>query len=197
MKRLLMSIVACVAVCAASMAQSIYEKAEAAFENKQYEEAIALYRLCAEEGDSEALNKMGGMYVMGLGVEANPQKAFELFTEAAEKGNLKALCNLGLLYEDGNGVQKDILKAIECYTEAAKLGETEAMKRLGVIYLFGTDGIAQDTDKAIEWFVKATEQGDYESYYALGLIYENRIYHRNDLLGKRCDCLRPTHKCYL
>ena len=66
MKRLLMSIVVCVAVCAASMAQSTYEKAEAAFENKLYGESFELYRMCAEEGDSEALNKMGGMYVMGL-----------------------------------------------------------------------------------------------------------------------------------
>ena len=56
-----MSIVACVAVCTASMAQSTYERAEAAFDNKQYEEAIALYRLCAEEGNGDALNKMGGM----------------------------------------------------------------------------------------------------------------------------------------
>ena len=69
MKRLLLTIIACLAFVGAAMAQSALERADSLYDSGNYEEAFKLYRQCAENGDSIAYNRLGFMYESGEGVK--------------------------------------------------------------------------------------------------------------------------------
>jgi len=52
---------------------------------KNYQEAIKLYLLSAEQNNSEAQNNIGYMYKNGLGVEINYQEAMKWFLLSSEQ----------------------------------------------------------------------------------------------------------------
>ena len=58
---------------------------------KDYPAAITLYLQLVEHRNDDALYELGDMYLKGLGVEVNLQKAFDYFTKAAKLGNRAAL----------------------------------------------------------------------------------------------------------
>jgi len=98
---------------------------------KNYEEAVRLYRLSADQGNALGQNNLGYMYRHGfiyrhgLGVEKDlneedlNEEAVRLYRLSAEQGNLFALNNLGWMYEDGLGVEKDYKEAIRLYRLSA------------------------------------------------------------------------------
>ena len=86
-----------------------------------------LYRL-AQQGNTEALTRLGKCYKEGDGVEVNPEAAAECFTAAAEGGNPEGQYQLGLCYEEGFGVSYSRGTARKWFNEAA-LGFYEAASR--------------------------------------------------------------------
>lgn len=70
--------------------------------NKDYDSAIKWYRVGAERGKSQALNKLGEYYEVGHGVEKNASTAYSWFVKAAEKGDISARRKLAPVYYSGN-----------------------------------------------------------------------------------------------
>ena len=93
-------------------------------------DALRSFRQAAEEGHSDAMNKVGIMYAMGQGVEADAATAMGWFRQAAEKGNIYAMGNIGELYAKGDGVAKDCDAAREWLTKAAAGGLASAQQYL-------------------------------------------------------------------
>ena len=58
---------------------------------KAYPAAMELYLQLAARRNDDALYELGDMYLKGLGVEVDLQKAFDYFTKAAKHGNCAAL----------------------------------------------------------------------------------------------------------
>ena len=56
---------------------------------------------------AEADLNLGFIYYYGLGVPANPEKAYEYFITASKKDLPQAHYHLGLIYRDGKGVEKN------------------------------------------------------------------------------------------
>jgi uncharacterized protein len=73
----------------------MYEKGDGV--TKDFKEAVKLYQLAAEKGDSDAQYKLGLMYSNGEGVSKNYKEAAKLFQLALEKGNLLAQGELDAL----------------------------------------------------------------------------------------------------
>jgi TPR repeat protein len=79
----------------------------------------------AQQGDPEAMVKVGEIYEKGLGGMADPKLAAEWYLKAAEKGNSQAQINLGYLYEKGLGVKQDKATALNWYRKASGLAGSD------------------------------------------------------------------------
>ena len=83
-----------------------------------------------KQGDTDAMRRLGYMYLEGTGVSQDLRKAKELFEEASNLGNANAMCFLGDMYENGDGCVQDYAKAKEFYEQAAKKGNKNAIEKL-------------------------------------------------------------------
>ena len=91
----------------------------------------ALYS--ANQGNVDAMAKVGEYYIEGIGVVKNYEEAVKWLTIASEYGNPYAQWRLGFLYEYGGGVEKDEDKAFQLYMSSAQQGVPEGQYRVGKI----------------------------------------------------------------
>ena len=80
---------------------------------QDYEKAFGYFKLAAEQGHLESINRLAICYDNGRGVEQDQVKAVELYTQAAEQGYAKAQYNLGLSCYSGEGIEQSYEKAYE------------------------------------------------------------------------------------
>ena len=75
-----------------------FEDALAAYERREYGNAVQLMDPLAEQGSAEAQNGMGALYYHGYGVPQDFKEAIKWYRSAAAQGNLDAQLNLGSMY---------------------------------------------------------------------------------------------------
>ena len=146
--------------------------AQVAFEAEDYDEALALWTLDADQGDVNAHLQIGMMYEKGLGVIEDLALAAQHFQFAAELGDPAAQMRLGVMYETGLGVGRDARVAANWLTLAAEQGLLEAQTRLANLYGAGPLAIRRP-DLALQWYEAAAEQGDLKSQVSAGLIHNS------------------------
>jgi TPR repeat protein len=96
-----------------------------------YGEAVRWLRPLADEGDTQALRRLGTIFARGLGFEPDYARAVPLLREAARRGSSEAQYELGLIYENGPGF-RDPLEARRWYAKAARGGFRLANVKLGI-----------------------------------------------------------------
>jgi tetratricopeptide (TPR) repeat protein len=106
------------------------EEGKTKLAQKNYREALTLFRRSVDRGSVIAENNIGYMYELGLGVARDPQTAARHYYTSARAGFALAQFNLARLYEQGNGVKKDRKLAVSYYRMAAEQGLPEATERL-------------------------------------------------------------------
>src|SRR5439155_14303600 len=116
---------------AASIAADALSKGKAAFDRKDYVEAMRWDRQAADQGNTTAQTYVGYLYENGLGVAQDYGEALRWYRMAANQGNIDAEYNLALLYADGRGVPRDLGQARQWMQKAADAGDPEAKKWLG------------------------------------------------------------------
>ena len=131
-------------------------------------------RQAAEQGNTEAQNKLGCFYVFGSGVPVDRKEAVKWFRKAADRGLADAQFNLGCCCEYGRGIKKDEAKAVELYQKAAKQGYAPAQFHFALCLSQGI-GTLPDKYDAVEWFRKAAEQGHANAQVNLALCYEKGL----------------------
>lgn len=94
------------------------------------EQAVALFRLAADQGLRDAQYALGLAYTTGKVLSRDYGKACQLFRLAAEQGYPSAQYNLAVLTESGEGVEKSTDEAIAWYRKAATQGHELARQRL-------------------------------------------------------------------
>lgn len=82
-----------------------------AYEGKDYATALKEWLPLAEAGDAASQFNLGLMYLDGVGVPQNDEKAVLWFRRSADQGYAKAQGNLGALYAVGRGVRRDYVGA--------------------------------------------------------------------------------------
>ncbi len=70
------------------------------------------------------------MYLKGVGVNEDPQKAFKLISNVAQQGNSDAQFTLGLMYYHGEGVGKDKKAATFWLKKSTQQGNVQAIEIL-------------------------------------------------------------------
>ncbi len=98
---------------------------------KDDKQAVALYRLAAEQGHKDAQYRVGVCYAQGTGVTKDEKQAAAWYRKAAEQGHKDAQLQVGWRYEYGVGVIKDEKEAIIWYQKSAQQGNDEAGKGMG------------------------------------------------------------------
>jgi TPR repeat protein len=115
----------------------------------------------AEENDAEALDRVGGAYLHGAGVEQNLAKAVEYYKKSiVADGFAEALLDLGLAYLKGEGVPQNAEHGFSLMIRAAKQGHAAAQYNMGYLYRNGV-GVESNMDEAIRWYRLSAAQ-DYE-----------------------------------
>lgn len=84
---------------------SIYVYIQCSF-NKR-EKQFFSYKSQAEQGDSEAMYKLGYCYNYGKGVDKNHEEAAKWYKMAAENGNVRGMERIEYCYRKGHGVPAD------------------------------------------------------------------------------------------
>lgn len=146
-----------------------YENGEGV--EKNYFEAVKLYRRAAHQDLDEAQYKLGDCYCNGRGVDRDFVNAVYWFLRAAEHGNAKAQNNLAFCYERGMGVVQNSVEAAKWYEIAARQSNDVAQNNWGKC-LFDGKGVKRNFSEAVKWFLKAAEQGNPEAMFNLGKCYQ-------------------------
>jgi len=112
----------------------------------------------AESGNPIAEYDFSVMYIKGLGVKQDFNKAFYWMKRSAEQGDGPAQYYLGNMYFKGEGVLADATKAIYWYKKSAEQGFAKAQYSLGVLYFSGTS-VQKNLKQSAYWMRKAYNNG--------------------------------------
>lgn len=118
-------------------------EARDAFDKKNYSLALSLWTKLSWQGNAEAQNNLGYMYLKGEGVPLNYAEAVRWIRLSAargtspDKGYPAAQNNLGYMYEYGLGVPINYAEAQKWYWLAAQQGYSGAQSNLSRLYREG------------------------------------------------------------
>lgn len=157
MRKFLIIAVSCLAClpALAAMAQPMKDGARYYLQG-DYTRALAIWRPLAAQGNAEAQNNLGLLYLHGKGVPANLTEAVRYFQLSAAAGSALGQNNLGGLYRDGRGVPRDYGRAARWFAAAASQGNAAAMYNLGLMYELG-QGVKSEPVEASMWYALAAE----------------------------------------
>ncbi len=122
----------------------LFEEGKAVARN--IEEAMALYRLSAEQGFVKAQYRLGFKLFMGHDCEAEPGEGVRLVSLAAAQGHAMAHFLLGLAYLAGRGVARDVESGLAHFRKSAEGGYSPAAAML--------KGIEQDGVGSPEFYAE-------------------------------------------
>jgi TPR repeat protein len=111
---------------AAAAAAAPFATGVKAYEQGNYQEALAAWLPLAEQGRASAQFNVAVMYERGHGVARNDVEAARWYLAAATGGDVAAQLKMGTLYETGIGMAKDIGSASFWYGEASRGGDKDA-----------------------------------------------------------------------
>lgn len=156
-----------------SLVDRTYQQAMQEYRRGRHPEAVRLWKLSAEEGDSQSQFALGALYAEGdtaAGVAPDYAQALSWYRKAADQGHAAAQFNLGIFYARGQGVPRDMVEAARWWQPAALQGHVEAQFNLGLLYAQGT-GVDIDLRQAAKWWEMAAKQGYAAAQFNLGVMY--------------------------
>ncbi|TLS78241.1 sel1 repeat family protein [Mariprofundus erugo] len=147
-----------------------FQAGVAAYQKRDYAQAMKLWRPLAEQGEMVSQNNIGLLYELGLGVPKNLPEAAKWYRKSAEQGYAGAQYGLGRLYENAQGVGQSYPEAANWYRKAAEQGNVLAQASLGKLYEYGR-GVSQSYTEALSWYRKSAESGGAAGKTGLGAAY--------------------------
>ena len=135
-----------------------FQRGVAAYNNKDYSQALAIFKPLAEANDSRAQAFLGHMIQMGFGTSIDLPLAAVWHRKAAEQGNAFAQVSLGFMFFSGMGVVKNQPESLTWYQRAADQGNADGQFSVGTFYASGTV-VSKDDTVAVYWYRKAAMQG--------------------------------------
>lgn len=152
-----------------------YNKGLAAYNAKNYAEALKWYKLAADKGQPFAMNNLGIMYLTGNGVKIDDKEAFRWLKKAADKDVAAAIAPVGSMYYYGNGIDRNASEGFKWLKKAVDKGNTNVlgMEILAWAYEHGA-GTTQNYTEAEKWYQKAVSAGSQTAAGPLNNIRANK-----------------------
>jgi len=131
------------------------------FTKNQRKKLLNLLFMLSEQNSSEAMLRLGTLYMRGELVKKNAKKAKEHWLKGAALDSPECLCGLGYFYEEDmeNSGKRDYEKAFYYHQKAAEAGSANSHNQLGIMYKNGK-GIEKNIKKAIYHFNQAMRLDD-------------------------------------
>jgi Sel1 repeat len=142
-----------------------------AYNDRDYQSAMRLWRQAAAQGNSDAAENIGLLYQDSSGVPEDYGQAMQWYQRAAAQGSATAQDAIGFLYKNGYGVTRNYALAMQWFQKAATQNDVQAQIQIGVLYQSGL-GVKPDPVQALQWYRKAADQGNPVGQYLVGLMYE-------------------------
>lgn len=133
-----------------AVAAETFEDGVAAYRIGDYEKAVEVWRVLAEQGIPVAQYRLGEMYAEGKGVAQSDTTAVQWLQRAADQGLANAQYDLGASYAAGLGVARNDAEAAKWFRRAAEQGMVFAQLNLGLMYAAG-QGVPQSNVEAMTW----------------------------------------------
>ena len=161
-------------------------------------QTYACLRAAAVDGDPNAMNDLGWLWLNGTRLASDPILARRLFKLAAVEGSGEAFFNLAEQAYYGKGMVTNPALAIDYYEQAFEHGAPGAALALGAIYEEGDEGVMVDHGRAMLWYKRAVEEGDVLAGFYRGRLALNESSIEHDMasgvywlqwsamLGERC-----------
>ncbi|MCL2714108.1 MAG: sel1 repeat family protein [Alphaproteobacteria bacterium] len=97
------------------------------------------YRRAAAQGQAEAQDCLGVLYLTGHGVPQDDVEAARWFLMAARQGYVCSQHHIGVLYMEGRGVAQDNPRALGWFLKAARQGWRPSQVNAGWMYAHDVD----------------------------------------------------------
>ena len=138
---------------AVPVAAGVLEDAGIAYNQRNFAEAVKLYRRAADQGYAEAQSFLGVLYKEGTAVAQDYFEAAKWFRRAADQGDSNGQFLLGSLYASGKGVPRDYVQAHVWFNLAAQQGDdsAKALRNFMEEVRLSTALIAEAQKLAREW----------------------------------------------
>ena len=153
-------------------ADSLFSRASAAMDAKDYATAFKLAKRAADLGQLQAAQLTGVCLIDGLGVERNPPSAKPYVKKAVEGGDPNAKTTLAAMAIFGDAPEIDEEKTAQLLKDAAKAGVADASALLGYIYQEGK-GVEKDLSVAVKLFEEAVKAGNARACACLAKCYQD------------------------
>jgi TPR repeat protein/uncharacterized caspase-like protein len=137
-----------------------------------YDEALAAYKIAADQGSAAALNNLATLHEYGQGVKKSMKEAEALYRQAAEAGGVIAMSNLGRFLEYGLAGRKDVAEAAQWYKKCADLGDPFCATKYANMILAKVPGAEGDGLQAILSVRKAADQGEVMAMTTMAVIVD-------------------------
>jgi TPR repeat protein len=126
---------------------------------RDWKQAVDWYSRSAEQGFARAQFDLGGLYILGEGVEKDEAQGVDWLMKAAEQGLADAQFEIGNLYLAGASLEQDTELGLDMLTRAANQRHVPAQKQLGTMYFQGV-GVEKNLVQAHKWFTIAASNED-------------------------------------
>jgi len=157
---------------AANMAMADISEGLGALNSGDIPAAAAAFQTAFEAGEGDGAFYLGRLFELGLGTEADLDRAAQLYAAGVSRDSAPAMNRLGLMYLEGTTVLRNFSRAAELICKGAELGDANAQFNCGTLYQDGK-GVDANIETAMEWWGKASEQGNIAANNYIGLAWLN------------------------
>ena len=157
-----------------------YYSGDRGFE-QNFEKAVNLYKMAAENGNRQAQENLGYCYYYGRDMDVDYEKAFHYFALGAFDGYLISLYKIGDMYLNGYYVKQNAREAFLIYQRCLNAMDQDSSKfvggpvhlRLGNMYLNGI-GTECNPEQAM-WHYHAAE------YFLYNMVKDGDVMYKKSL----------------
>jgi|GEM_PF-6192616 len=150
----------------------LYDKAVALLDSNKMDAAIPILDSLSTCNFDKAKSALAELYLEGIGVPKDEEKALALALEASKNNDPAALYLLYTIYRKGMSVPKDMEKANSYLIQSCDQGYERAMLAMARACNSG-DGFRIDHPKALSILRNLADKGNAEALLDLGQMYEN------------------------
>jgi TPR repeat protein len=152
-----------------------------------YEQARFWADKASEAGETRGLTYLGKIWMEGLGVTADSDKALAYFKQADAAGDMKAGRYIGLIAQASG----DDETAATWFLKAASAGDITSQYYIGKAYQAGA-GVMQDFVAAMAWYQKSADRGDIIA--SDGMVGEASLYELGEGVEQDLDKARMLYQ---
>ncbi|CDF41025.1 Sel1-repeat containing protein [Chondrus crispus] len=131
-----------------------------------HDKAVFHLQKAASGGDKLGFHGMGFVTLRGIGVEKDPEKAFQFFKKAAELEYPEAMFNLAIMSMRGVGTTHSFNDAFVYFRNAADFGHVQSNFYLGQMSFTGNHPAKKVCSTASGYFKIVAEQGVWNKIFS-------------------------------